>query len=201
MARHPLPQRRDYSRRPPRSLRTWLVVTTAVAALGCAAVVAHSAIRGDGAQPLSGGSRSGGGSTAAPAADDAARSPTERRWLAVLHTIDTRRAEAWRLGDPALLGRVYLAGASELGEDRRMLRGYLRRGLTVKHVEMTFASVTVRASSPEGVSLVVVDRLGPAVARDAAGHRAVLPHDQPTRHAIELRRGDGQWRIARIALA
>lgn len=122
------------------------------------------------------------------------------RWLAVLDAIDDRRADAWRRGEPALLRRVYVAGAAELSEDRSMLAGYRRRGLTVSHVQMRFLSVRVTDRRPEGVALVVIDRLGPAVARDAAGRRHELPRDLPTRHEIELHRVGREWRIASITV-
>lgn len=183
-----------------RSARTWVVaLMIAGAGLAASGAVLH----------LVGGRDGGDGhqltatpSTTAPVASRAAAGGTAatRHWLAVLEAIDRRRADAWRLGDASLLKRVYQSGSPELIEDQTMLAGYRHRGLTVSRVDMRFLSVQVRERRPEDVSLIVVDRLGPAVAHDAAGPRQELPRDLPTRHEIELHRVGGEWRIARITV-
>jgi hypothetical protein len=125
----------------------------------------------------------------------------DRRWLVVLQAIDRRRATAWRLGNPALLRAVYVPGSVELRADQQMLAAYVRRGLRVSGADMRFMSVGVEIQRPRSVSLLVVDRLGPAAALDRAGHREPLPHDLPTRHRIQLESVGHQWRIARITRA
>jgi hypothetical protein len=145
----------------------------------------------------------GGTGRAGAAVDDSAGNPTtaSRRWLVVLQAIDKRRATAWRLGNVNLLKTVYVPGSVELRVDRQMLAAYVRRGLRVSGADMRFMSVGVEIQRPRSVSLLVVDRLGPAAALDRAGHREPLPRDLPTRHRIELESVGHQWRIARITRA
>jgi hypothetical protein len=81
-----------------------------------------------------------------------------------------------------------------------MLRAYLRRGLTVTGVEMSYFVLRSARAGPGAVRLIVVDRLGPAAARAPSGAAEPLPVDQPTRHRIVLRHLRGGWRIASIAL-
>ncbi len=102
------------------------------------------------------------------------------------------------MGKPQLLSSVYRAGSPELALDRGMLRAYLNRGLRVVGVSMRFSVVAVQRELPDRASLLVVDRLAPAVARDASGHSRPLPHDLPTRHRIQLVTTPGGWRIASI---
>ncbi len=138
--------------------------------------------------------------TASPARGSpvAARPASASHWAAVLRTLGDQRATAWRLGRPQLLTRVYLPSSAPLDRDRRMLSGYLDRGLRVVGARLAIESVQLLAHSDTCVRLLVVDRLGPAVAFDATGHRHRLPRDLPTRHRIELRRFDDAWRIASV---
>jgi hypothetical protein len=125
----------------------------------------------------------------------------ESRWLEVLRNIDQRRELAWRRGRADLLSSVYTPGAVELDADTRMLDGYRDRGLHVSGVTMRFLSVRAQRTAPRSASLLVVDRLAPAVAIDRAGRRHPLPRAAPTRQRIELRRVGAQWRIAAITPA
>jgi hypothetical protein len=119
----------------------------------------------------------------------------------VLTELDRRRATAWQLGRPELLGRVYVPGSAALRRDRQMLTGYVSRGLWVTGAGLDLLDLHVVSRAPGLVSLLVVDRLRSAVAHNRAGDTVDLPRDRPTRHRIDLRRQDGRWRIARISLA
>jgi hypothetical protein len=125
----------------------------------------------------------------------------DNRWVRVLAGIDRRRGAAWRAGDPGALRTVFVSGSVELAADRRMLRGYVERGLHVDGVRMAFVVVDVYRWRPGRVSLLVIDRLGAAVARDGGGVAQPLPRDQPTRHRIVLQRVGSQWRIAAVTSA
>jgi hypothetical protein len=123
------------------------------------------------------------------------------RWRAVLAELNETRARAWHLGRPALLTEVYVPGSAALRADRTSLERYVSRGLRVHGARLQLGSVTVQRHDTAEVTLVVVDRLGPASVVTAAGQREPLPRDQPTRHRIALRRVNHSWRIATIARA
>ncbi|MGH3470585.1 MAG: hypothetical protein ACRDPG_00885, partial [Nocardioidaceae bacterium] len=99
---------------------------------------------------------------------------------------------------PRLLRAVYTPRSPELRADQAMLRSYLARGVRVTGVRMSFSQLAVESQQGGSVRLVVVDRLGPAIARNQQGRAHLLPRDRSTRHRLVLRRVDGQWRIAAV---
>jgi hypothetical protein len=201
--------RRTSHRRPMPRLLIAKVVLGAALTVSLIAVLAPMAVYrvggGDEATSTAGrGSSASGAVKPTAGAPSAAASPVagsttlDRRWLQVLDEISERRANAWRQGDAGLLRGVFVPGSAELAADTQMLHGYLRRGLLVSGVHVRFLAVEVQSQQPGSVTLLVVDRLGPAVAHDSAGDVQRLPHDLPSRHQIELRQVDTQWRIARV---
>jgi hypothetical protein len=119
------------------------------------------------------------------------------RWLRALDHLDRIRWQAWRTGDPAALGRVYVPGSSALRADRAMLAAYRARRLRVS-ARVDFRQVRVVDRDGEAVTLAVVDQLGAAVATSPSDGAVALPSDQPTAHTIVLQRVGGRWRIAAI---
>jgi hypothetical protein len=119
-------------------------------------------------------------------------------WRSVLTRLSRLRARAWRRGEPRLLRRLYVAEASALRSDRLMLERYVRRGLTVRGVQLAFGQVRVASRAHRVVRLRVVDQLRAAVAISPGGGRVHLPSDRPTRHLIALERRRGEWRIESI---
>jgi len=189
------------------------VVTAAVVALVAGFVTmllvgpgSQSAATGDapGTSPVAASATAGGGSVSHVASGPAARlqgsTSLDPRWSRVLDHICAQRARAWRLGEPRQLKAVYVAGSPELVHDQAMLRAYLRRGLRVSDVRMQFTVVVVERQAPDRASLLVVDRLAPAVAHDTSGHARPLPRDLPTRHLIRLAMTERGWRIAGITV-
>ena len=136
-----------------------------------------------------------------PQADPRLDSRLDPRWTQVLTALLDRRATAWRDGEPDGLTAVYLRGSAALARDEAMLRSYLARGLRVSGVRTRCAVVTLERQLPDRATLVVVDSLGAAVARDARGVVLPLPRDLPTRHRIRLVMTPGGWRIAGITQA
>lgn len=120
-----------------------------------------------------------------------------KRWVRVLRRLDERREQAWRKGSPEGLTRVFEDGAA-LRQDTEALRGYLRRGLTVDGVAMSYHRVRLVGRSALSVRLRVVDRLGPATVHRGHGSARRLPRDRPSSHLITLTATDGAWRIAHI---
>lgn len=138
------------------------------------------------------------GRTDPPPADGPADQATTAAWRGVLDAIDGRRQRAWHRGDPSALARVFVAGSAELTADRRALVSYVRRGLHVDGVATSYRVMAVKRVGAGSAALLVVDRLGQAVARDDSGHHAVLPTDRPSRQRISLRLIDGVWLIASV---
>ncbi len=68
-------------------------------------------------------------------------------------------------------------------------------------VATSYQVVAVKRSAAGSATLLVVDRLGHAVARDDSGHHVALPNDHPTRHRITLRLVGGAWLIASVESA
>lgn len=126
---------------------------------------------------------------------------TAAGWRAVLESVDARRQRAWHQGDPAALSAVFVSGSAELAADRRALFRYVRRGLHVDGVATSYRVLAVDRIASGSATLLVVDRLGHAVARDDAGHHVALPDDLPTRHRVTLRLVEGAWLIAAVANA
>jgi hypothetical protein len=122
------------------------------------------------------------------------------RWLQVLERLGALRDHAWRVGDPGELDRVYAHDSPALLADRRMLHAYWSRGLRPGEVRLDFAVVRVVDRRPGQVTLAVVDRLRPTRIHTDVGEAASLPADHPTAHTIVLRRVDGRWLIADVAM-
>lgn len=128
-----------------------------------------------------------------PAVAEAAPEP-----LAVLGDWDRRRALAWRRGSPNHLDQLYVAESPAGRADRRLLGAYLARGLRVSGLQVQRAAVTVVAAEADRLVLLVTDRM---VGATAVGDdvRLRLPRDRWSRWRLELRRVEGDWRMARVA--
>jgi hypothetical protein len=121
-------------------------------------------------------------------------------WRSILTRLSRLRARAWRRGQPRLLQRLYVAEATALRSDRLMLRRYVRRGLTVRGVQLAFGQLRVASRAHRVVHLRVVDQLQAAVAIGRDGGRVHLPSDRPTRHLITLARTPRGWRIQSVTI-
>jgi hypothetical protein len=131
----------------------------------------------------------------------AGTAPGPARWVDEFRRLDALRETAWRTGSPAGLRAVYVQGSVAHRIDETWLSSYARRGLVVRGISVDLLSLGVVARRAGRVWLEVQDRLEPAVAVDGHGHERALPRDEPTRHRIELRRVDGDWRIATITVS
>ncbi|MEJ7690835.1 MAG: hypothetical protein WKF76_10605 [Nocardioidaceae bacterium] len=118
--------------------------------------------------------------------------------MSVVGGLDAVRERAWRGGRPALLRTVYVEGSVLLKRDQHMVRAYAERGLRVSGASLELKDVRVVARRPGIVCLMMVDELGPLVARARGGGTLALPDDQPSRHLLELRREAGSWQIAAV---
>ena len=122
--------------------------------------------------------------------------PTSR-WARVLTGLDRRRALAYASAEPKSLRNVYARASTALTADRRMLRAYSERGITLTGVRLDLLAVRLVGRGSHWVRLRVIDQLRRPVAH-AAGATMLLPQDQPTRWLIGLRRNAGGWRIANV---
>lgn len=120
------------------------------------------------------------------------------RWRAILGRLDAERARAWRLGKPHLLRAVYTPRCDAFVLDRRMLAGYVARGLRVRGVRLQFARVHVLTRRAGVVKLRLVDRLAAVTAVTPRGEPRSLPRDEATRHQVILHRLGHDWRIADV---
>lgn len=135
----------------------------------------------------------GGPVMAAPAASFPA-SDVLRRW-------DRARGRAFAEGDVDALRSLYVQGSAAGTSDVRLLRAYLRRGLTVTGMRMQVLTLEVLHEEPTRLRLLVTDRLTGAVAV-GPGTRVRLPEDQASTRVIELRRtASGAWRVAGVSSA
>lgn len=132
---------------------------------------------------------------------DRSAAPTPRAWRAVLASIDARRRLAWHRGDPSALRSVFAPGSHALAADTQALMRYVRRGLHVDGVSTSYRVVQIERVTAGSATVVVVDRLGQAVARDSKGRSARLPYDRPSRQRITLQRVGGTWLIASVTSA
>jgi hypothetical protein len=118
---------------------------------------------------------------------------------AVLREWDAARAEAWAAGSVRSLRRLYVDGAG--ARDVRLLRDYLRRGLSVHGLRVQVLALDVLRHRPGEWRLRVTDRLA-AGAVVTAGHgsgtRRPLPRDQATTREVVLVRDAGAWRVAEV---
>ncbi|MPZ97052.1 MAG: hypothetical protein GEU96_19615 [Propionibacteriales bacterium] len=175
---------RHYGARPPRPRRWMLLVSVALALSSVTGLAYALAERPEG--------RPSG--TAAPAPPRPA--PAGEDWVAVLAGLDAARAQAFAHRDEAALHRVYTAGAADLEADRRLLRRYAERGLTVHGLEMEVVDLRLLARHPDRAVLRVRDRVVGGTVVDQTGRTTDLPDDSVSSHRITLVRGVGGWRIA-----
>lgn len=130
---------------------------------------------------------------------DVAASPAADRVgpLSVLATWDRSRADAWRRGDAAALGRLYVGGSETGAADRSLLAAYAERGLRVTGLRMQRAAVEVVAADANRMVLVVTDRLIGATAVGPRGS-ADLPRDGWSRRTVVLRSSGEVWRVVEV---
>ena len=133
-----------------------------------------------------------------PAAD-VPRAPVADRIapLTVLAAWDRSRAEAWRTGDPAALGRLYAPGSAAGAADRALLAAYAERGLRVAGLRMQRAAVVVVSAEADRTVLVVTDRVVGATAIGRSG-RAALPRDGWSTRTVVLARDGDEWQVAEV---
>ncbi len=132
-------------------------------------------------------------------AGDVPRPPAADRIapLTVLAAWDRSRAEAWRTGDPAALGRLYAPGSEAGAADRALLAAYAERGLRVAGLRMQRAAVVVVSAEADRAVLVVTDRVVDATAIGRSG-RAALPRDGWSTRTVVLARDGDEWRVAEV---
>ena len=132
----------------PRRILPLLLAVTA-----CAVVVTAGLVVRDRRAPES--------PVAAPtAAAPAGRAAGEEQSLAraVLAAWDRRRAAAWETGDVLALARLYAPGSRAGRADVRMLRAYLRRGLTVEGLRTQVLALRVPTATGRRLALQVKDQ-------------------------------------------
>jgi hypothetical protein len=115
----------------------------------------------------------------------------------VLGGLDAARAQAFVSGDVHRLREVYV-DAHAAGADIDTLDSYDERGLRLDGMRLVRESCRVVGRSARGLTLDVVDRLGPTTAQTADGHRRALPRDRPTRRTVVLTRTGAGWRVAAV---
>jgi hypothetical protein len=115
--------------------------------------------------------------------------------LALLQGWDRRRAAAWASGEPAALGRLYVAGSRTGARDRHDLRRWAARGLRVTGLRQQIRSLRILVRTSRRVVVVVTDRTVGGVAVGAARSTAVPASGWET-HRIILRAHGDQWRVA-----
>ncbi len=181
------------------SPRGWTVLGCVVVGVVVLAVIA---VPGSGRRsPAGPANRSGVNTVVAPSPPYAERplpTQTTARWAGVVRDLDAVRERAWRQGRPAVLGSVYVLGSPLLRRDQAMQAEYADRGLRVAGASLDLDRVRVVARRPGVVRLVMVDELGPLVARAGDGRTRPLPDDRPSRHLLELRREGEKWQIADV---
>ena len=131
---------------------------------------------------------------AAPAFGSCAR--RWRHWWRVLTALDERRARAYTLARPRLLGDVYVAGSAVLRRDRATLLAWSARRVAVTDLHLDLLALEILHADRRLVRLRVVDRLTRATARLPQGRAVNLPRDEATARILGLRKLAGQWRIA-----
>ncbi len=117
--------------------------------------------------------------------------------LSLLREWDRRRSQAWAHGDAAALTDLYTRASRTGRHDRAMLAAYAARGLRVAGLRTQVLDASLRAWTPERVTLEVTDRVvgAQAVGR---GVRISLPRDRPSTRVISLRRVSGAWRVEEV---
>lgn len=137
------------------------------------------------------------GAVTAPASAGATSDRDIRRALAVLHMWDARRATAWARADPAALRRLYVPGSTAAEADVRLLDRWTARGFVVRRLRTQVFSASVLRSSATNLRLRLLDRVAGGEVYVGAG-KARLPASPPAVRVVELRRGDGRWRMASV---
>lgn len=117
--------------------------------------------------------------------------------VAVLHTWDAARADAWAEGDVDALSALYVTGSSARRADVAALRRWTARGFTVHGLRMQVLRVRVEVARADVLRFDLVDRLAAAEARSADVVRR-LPASAPVRRTVELRRYDGRWQVLAV---
>jgi hypothetical protein len=115
----------------------------------------------------------------------------------VLGGLDSVRAGAYAVADPALLRRAY-ASAADAAPDEATLREYRQRGLEVRGAVMRRESCAVTERDSDRIELRVTDRLAAATANDGEGRSWALPRDRATPHRVTLVRTPDGWRIGTV---
>jgi len=118
----------------------------------------------------------------------------------VLGGLDAVRAQVFVSGDEARLRDVYVDERAARA-DTDVLRSYRERGLLLAGMVLVRESCRVTDRSQKGVTLDVVDHLGPTSVRTADGRRRGLPRDGSTRRAVVLERTDDGWRVGAVRRA
>jgi hypothetical protein len=114
--------------------------------------------------------------------------------LGVLRRWDRQRADAWAAGDPAALGRLYVAGSLTGRRDVRDLEHWRSRGLRVAGLRQQVAALSLRRRAPGLLTVLVTDRTVDGVATGGR-YRVGLPRSAWLTHRVTLRRVGGTWRV------
>jgi hypothetical protein len=114
--------------------------------------------------------------------------------LGVLRRWDRQRADAWAAGDPAALGRLYVAGSLTGRRDVRDLEHWRKRGLRVAGLHQQVAALSLRRHGPGRLTVLVTDRTVDGVATGGR-YRVGLPRSAWLTHRVTLRRVRGTWRV------
>jgi hypothetical protein len=143
------------------------------------------------------------GELGAPSRSPSARPATEHAALAVLHSWDRRRSDAWAAGDAVALARLYTARSSAGAADVALLRRYVARGLVVSDLRMQVLRARVIVVLPRLLELEVTDRLagGRAARPGDPGTARPLPADAASTTVLTLRRVGDRWLMARVSAA
>ena len=114
--------------------------------------------------------------------------------VAALRDWDRRRAESWVAGDVAGLRALYAPGSTAGRRDATRLRLWLERDLRLRRLDTQVLRARVLRARADVTVLRVTDRVARAVV--TGGTR--LPADAPSTWRIEMRRVQGEWRVAAV---
>lgn len=114
----------------------------------------------------------------------------------ILRDWDAARARAYAGASPSDLRALYVPRSAVGRADRRVLRAYAGRDLTVRDARMEVAEIVEVGRTPTCLRLAVVERLGPAYAVAEDGRRLPLPRDNWRERRLVLAYTGGQWRMA-----
>ncbi|MDP9417251.1 MAG: hypothetical protein M3P48_05335, partial [Actinomycetota bacterium] len=98
------------------------------------------------------------------------------------------------------LDRVYAAGSPRLRDERRVLSGLRRRGLSVRGYRLALLSVRVSREAPRRVELRVADQLSPYRFVDARGRTVGTVPGRGARswRMVLVPAERGHWRIRAV---